>query len=137
MCERTARQAITAPPACRSRAYPATASHVREARSFLAAILNDSPLTGDALICLSELVTNAICHSNSARPGGTFTIRASLHACLRRAEVEAQGGPWVHSPHSDGRSGRGLVSVSRLAAPGGISGDGASAPVVWFTLARP
>ena len=93
--------------------------------------------TGAALICLSELVTTAICHSNSARPGGTFTIRASLHDGSLRAEVEDQGGPWAHSPHSDGQSGRGLLIVSRLATTWGISGDGASARVVWFTLDRP
>lgn len=137
MCERTARQAITAPPACWSRAYPATASHVREARCFLAAILNGSPLTGDALICLSELVTNAICHSNSARPGGTFTVRASPHDGSLRVEVEDQGGPWAHGPHSDGQSGRGLLIVSQLATTWGISADSTSTRVVWFTLDRP
>src|SRR5438552_11916124 len=83
------------PPALtQSHTFPATADQARMARRFLAANLNGSAPTGDALICLSELVTNAIRHSNSRRPGGTFTVRASAGHGRLRVEVEAQGGPW-------------------------------------------
>ncbi len=125
------------PRFARSCTFEAVPSRVREARSFLAAILNDSPLADDALICLSELVTNAIRHSNSARSGGTFTVRVSLHDGSLRVEVEDQGGSWAHDHHHDGQSGRGLLIVSQLATTWDISGDGTSARVVWFTLDCP
>ncbi|HVD03699.1 MAG TPA: ATP-binding protein [Candidatus Dormibacteraeota bacterium] len=127
----------TPQPTARSCTFEAIPSRVREARSFLAAVLNDSPLTGDALICLSELVTNSICHSNSARPGGTFTVRVSLDGRSLRVEVEDQGGPWAHDHHNDGQSGRGLLIVSQLATTWDISGNATSARVVWFTLDCP
>lgn len=127
----------TPQPAATSCTFEAVPSRVREARSFLAAILNDSRLTSDALICLSELVTNAICHSNSAQPGGKFTIRVSLHGRSLRVEVEDQGGPWAHNHHNDGRGGRGLLIVSQLATTWDISGDGTSTRTVWFEVTRP
>jgi hypothetical protein len=68
-------------PAAWSRIFPATAVQVPEARHFLAGILGNFLGADDALLCLSELVANAVLHSNSARPDGQFTI----HATLRRA----------------------------------------------------
>lgn len=120
-----------------SRTFPATADQARPARQFLAAILTDSPLTGDALICLSELVTNAICHSNSTQPGGTFTVRASLHTHSLRVEVQDQGGPWTRRHHNDGQGGRGLLIVSQLATTWDITGDGATSRTVSFEMTRP
>src|SRR5436309_16094947 len=63
------------PAAGRSRTFPATPDQVREARSFLASVMGEQPATDAAVLCLSELVSNAILHSNSRRPGGTFTVR--------------------------------------------------------------
>ncbi len=36
---------------------------------------------------LSELATNAVVHSRSGQPGGTFTVRAELGAQRLRVEV--------------------------------------------------
>ena len=105
------------------------------ARRFLAANLNGSAPTGDALICLSELVTNAIRHSNSRRPGGTFTVRASAGHGRLRVEIEDQGGPWRPRQGADGQGGRGLLVVDQLTTAWGISGNG-TARVVWFEMGR-
>jgi anti-sigma regulatory factor (Ser/Thr protein kinase) len=71
-----------------SRTFPATPEHTGHARRFLAAILNGSPLTPDAVACLAELANNAIVHSASRHPGGTFTVRAHTSPAGLRVEVE-------------------------------------------------
>jgi serine/threonine-protein kinase RsbW len=135
--EPTARQALAAPSACRSRSFPAVPSQVPQARRFLASLLDSSPATDDALICLSELTTNAIQHSHSGRPDGTFTLRITLTPGRARIEVHDQGGPWTPGRDGDGQSGRGLLVVGELATAWGISGDGVSARVVWFEIGCP
>lgn len=111
------------------REFPASPAQVPKARRFLAAILGDSRATDDALVCLSELVTNSIQHSRSAKPGGTFTVRASVAPGSVQVEVEDQGGPWQMLRHPPGQRGRGLQIVSQLAASWGISGDGSTRTV--------
>lgn len=95
--------------------FPATADQVPVARRFLATILDGSALTGDAVLCLSEIATNALQHSNSARPGGTFSVRAGFRRGRLRVEVEDEGGRWEPRPASDWQRGRGLLIVAALA----------------------
>ena len=59
------RETSTAPLIGWSRRFPATPEQAGEARRFLAAILDGHP-ADDAILCLSELVTNATLHSRSA-----------------------------------------------------------------------
>jgi anti-sigma regulatory factor (Ser/Thr protein kinase) len=110
---------------------------VSKARRFLACLLNGSPLAGDAQTCRSELATNAICHSNSALPGGTFTVRVHLHGHSLRVDVEDQGGPWAPVRHNGEQNGRGLLIVSQLATTWGIKGDGTTIGTVSFEMTRP
>jgi serine/threonine-protein kinase RsbW len=118
-----------------SRTFPATPNQVPRARRFLADILNGSLLTPDALLCLSELVTNAIEHSQSARPGGRFTVRASIRPGSLRVEVEDEGGPWHPTAQHNSQRGRGLCIVAALARDWNITGDGTTTPrIVWFEL---
>lgn len=86
-------ETTTAPPLAWSRAFPATAAQVREARRFLAQILDGRPAAADAILCLSEMATNATIHSNSRKPGGHFIVRAEIHADRLRVEVHDDGGP--------------------------------------------
>ena len=120
----------------RSRTFPATAGQVSRARHFLTRILGGAA-ADEAALCLSELATNAIQHSNSARLGGTFTVRITLTPGRARIEVHDQGGPWTPGRDGDGQSGRGLLVVGQLATAWGISGDGVSARVVWFEIDCP
>ena len=71
------RETSTAPLIGWSRRFPATPEQAGEARRFLAAILDGRP-ADDAILCLSELVTNATIHSRSAQPGGCLTVRVQL-----------------------------------------------------------
>ena len=119
-----------------ARTFPAVPAQVREARRFLAGLLDGGPAAGDALICLSELVSNAVVHSRSSQAGGTFTVRVQLAGQRLRVEVCDQGSPW----HSPGRAssgepgGRGLLIVGQLASRWGYEGHSRTGWTVWFEL---
>ena len=122
-------------PAPRSRmSFPATAGQISKARHFLARFLADSPLATDAVICLSEVATNSITHSNSRRAGGRFTVTAVRYDDGRvRVEVEDQGGPWIERQQPEGRPNWGLLVVRHLVRVWGIK-DEESARAVWFEV---
>jgi serine/threonine-protein kinase RsbW len=104
--------------------FPARADQVAQARALVCQVLGDTPVTGDAVLICSELAANAVLHSDSARSGGCFTVRAEVrpgdHAWI---EVHDQGGRWVHQPRAAG--GRGLAMVDELATHWDIRGDDA------------
>ncbi len=115
--------------------YAATPDQVRHARRGLTTFLDDSPLSADAVTCLSELVTNSVEHSKSRVPGGHVTIRATLAAGRLRVEVEDQGGPWREpDTAADSARGRGLHIVGALSRTWGTTGDGARSRVAWFEM---
>ena len=134
----TARAAGTAagPVITWARTFPAVPAQVREARRFLAGVLDGRPAAGDALVCLSELASNAVVHSRSGQAGGTFTVRVRLDGQRLRVEVCDQGGPWHSpgSPRTDEPNGRGLLIVSQLATRWGCEGHSRTGWTVWFEL---
>jgi len=71
--------------------YPGSMECMRVVRADLRALLPDYPLADDVILCASELAANAILHSHSRMPDGTFTIRATVHpsCCI---EVADNGG---------------------------------------------
>lgn len=118
--------------------FPAQPEQVRQARKSLARSMDGCPAAEDAIACLSELAANAVTHSRSAQPGGTFTVRAGLTPAGRlRVEVTDQGGPWTQSAPTDGQHGRGLLIVRQLARDVGISSDNHTSRTVWFELTCP
>jgi anti-sigma regulatory factor (Ser/Thr protein kinase) len=143
MHQQTARRLISdeGRPAPWSRTFPATPDQAGHARRFLAAILDDSPLTQDAAACLAELASNSVVHSDSRRPGGTFTVRAEISPGRLRVEVEDQGGPWAPPPPPpgpDAPSGRGLLIVATLADAWDISPTTtATRRLAWFLMRTP
>jgi anti-sigma regulatory factor (Ser/Thr protein kinase) len=116
---------MTAPTALTlawSRVFQARADQVREAREFLRAALEGCPAAADAILCISELATNAVLHSDSRKAGGTFTVRAEVHQDdYLWVEVEDNGGLWNQRAHPDGRP-HGLDIVAALTAESGIDG---------------
>ncbi len=128
------RETITAPLIGWSRTFPATPKQISEARHFLAGLLAGHPAVGDAILCLSELTTNATLHSRSRQSGGSFRVRAERHGSHVRVEVTDQGGRWEQQPAADEQNGRGLLVVTRLARNWGRTGDEDAGWTVWFEI---
>jgi anti-sigma regulatory factor (Ser/Thr protein kinase) len=117
---------------------PAQPEEVGQVRKSLARVLDGCPAAEDAIACLSELAANAVTHTRSAQPGGTFTVRARLTPAGRlRVEVTDQGGPWTQPAPRDGQHGRGLLIVRQLARDFGISSESHTSRTVWFELTCP
>jgi serine/threonine-protein kinase RsbW len=111
-----------APRTC-TRSFPARADQISQARAFVREILAGCQLAEDAALICSELATNAVLHSDSAKPGGRFTVRAEIRdGDYVWVEVEDQGGRWAEDASSD-EGGRGLDIVTALAAYWDIEGD--------------
>ncbi len=133
MCHR-----LTSPlvPRTCAGSFPGRRDTIRNARTFLAAFLGPCAVADDAVLLASELCANAIAHSASGQPGGTFTLRAQLTGDGRlHAEVEDLGSPWngnlvaARSPH-------GLYLLRALSADCGAR-PGSQGWVTWFTIAAP
>jgi len=113
------------------RTFAAVPSQVGHARQFLADLVGSHELADDATICLSELATNAVIHSDSRNPGGTFGVRVTADADFIRVEVTDAGGAWGRAELSgDGLWGRGLAIVAALATSCGVTG-GTSGRTAW------
>ena len=118
----------------RDQVFPARPDQVREARRFLATVLNGCPVANEAILCLSELVANSVLHSDSGKVGGTFTVRAEVHERdYVWIEVEDNGGPWDQHIRPDSRP-HGLDIVRALAADSGIDGDPLTGWIVWARI---
>lgn len=104
-----------------------------QARALLAAFLHGLPGADTAILLASELAANAVSHSASGQPGGTFTVRAHLTGTGVYAEVEDQGSGWdgnlagAQAPH-------GLFLLQALSTSCGAQHCPAGW-VTWFTLA--
>jgi serine/threonine-protein kinase RsbW len=116
------------------REFPAQPEQVGQARRLLANALDGCPVVDEAVLCLSELAANAVLHSKSRAPGGTFTVRAEMAPGHHvRIEVRDQGGPWREHRHDDGRP-HGLAIVRGLAAEFGTDGDARTGWIVWARI---
>jgi anti-sigma regulatory factor (Ser/Thr protein kinase) len=112
---------------------------VGAARSFVATVLGEAdPATDVAVLLASEVVTNAVLHSNSRRAGGTVTITAVETGGGVRIEVADEGSerstPEVKGPGCVS-GGHGLLLVQTLADQWGYLRD-ESGTTVWFSLVR-
>src|SRR5215467_2425799 len=114
--------AAASPDLCAPAAtYPGRPEHVRQVRADAQGLLAGCPAADEVILCLSELAANAVLHSDSGRPGGTFTVRIeSCPGAHIRIEVEDDGGPWL-APAPDPASGRGLDIIGVLAADWGVA----------------
>ncbi len=123
---------------------PGQPGRVAEARAFVARTLGEGRACAPTAVLLtSELVTNALQHSDSRRDGGTITIALIAVPGGIRAEVTDEGGTTVPvlSPGQPGPSeleerGRGLQLVDMLSARWNYLCDTAGT-VTWFELAEP
>lgn len=101
--------------------YPGKPESIRQVRADLRRVLDGCPIAYDVILCASELAANAALHSDSRKPGGSFTVRTQIHrGALVLIEVEDHGGPWPQLP-TDPARGRGLDIVQALATAYGIT----------------
>jgi serine/threonine-protein kinase RsbW len=115
------------------RTFSGLPGQVSAARRWLAQMIAGFAAVDDVLLACSELATNAIMHSDSGLPGGTFTVRLAIRQDIVRVEVLDQGGPWLgrqETPGCEGEEaedasqcGRGLTIVAAITDAWGISGD--------------
>jgi anti-sigma regulatory factor (Ser/Thr protein kinase) len=113
------------------------AEHVSEARSFVAkAIGADNPAADVAILLTSEIVTNAVVHSDSRCAGGTVMLVVTEISGGLRIEV-ADNGSDLSTPVVKGdvyaSDGHGLYLVQTLADQWGYVRD-ETGTTVWFWL---
>ena len=116
---------------------PGRAEHVSEARSFVAkAIGADNPAADVAILLTSEIVTNAVVHSDSRCAGGTVMLVVTEISGGLRIEV-ADNGSDLSTPVVKGdvyaSDGHGLYLVQALADQWGYVRD-ETGTTVWFWL---
>lgn len=92
----------------------------------------DAALTEQAVLLVSELVTNAVVH---ARSTSLVRVTPVAEGDLLRVEVDDDSSdmPRVRDPSSRGEGGWGLVLVDRLANRWGAN-ERTSGKTVWFEL---
>lgn len=114
------------------RTFPGRREQIREARRFVQTHLPNHP---DAGLIATELATNAVGHTRTGEPGGTFTATikqqpdGSVHM-----EIADQGGPTTFGqPAPDREGGRGFHLVEALTIAWGVKGD-ATGRTIWAEL---
>ncbi|MEU9831943.1 ATP-binding protein [Streptosporangium sp. NPDC048047] len=127
------------------REFPGRASSVPAARAWardLLAVRLAPGVLDDVLLLLSEVVTNAVTHSDSGHTaGGRVTVHLSHGSEGVHVEVTDDGSatsaPAVHVPRTDDDGGRGMWLVALLATTWGASGnDDEAGRSVWFEMLR-
>jgi len=92
------------------------------ARAVVLQALAGHPAADEAALCVSELAANAICHSRSGLPGGTFTVTVQqAGGGVRIAVTDAGSGgrPRARRAAADSTRGRGLAIVGAVSAAWG------------------
>jgi anti-sigma regulatory factor (Ser/Thr protein kinase) len=118
---------------------PGSPEHVSGTRAFIARTLRDDRLAGvdrdAATLLTSELVTNAIQHTDSGAPGGTVTVVVIEVPGGVLVEVIDEGSAGTPVVKADlfAAEGHGLFLVQQLAAQWGYLRDD-SGTRVWFHL---
>lgn len=116
---------------------PGRAERVSEARSFVRKVIGaENPAADAAILLTSEIVTNAVVHSNSRCAGGTVTVLVTEIGGGLRVEV-ADNGSARSMPVVKGdiyaSDGHGLYLVQTLADQWGYVRDD-TGTTVWFWL---
>ncbi|MFI7037877.1 ATP-binding protein [Microbispora rosea] len=123
------------PPWRLSRHFLGSPASVTEARRFITATLGAWPVVESAELIVSELATNAVRHTASARFGGKFIVSIQAEPDQVWLGVADEGGPGVPRlvRPSDDEGGRGLFLVASLADNWGVYGNQAGR-TVWALL---
>lgn len=116
--------------------HPARPAAIGRARHDIEEALAQTDLdprtSGDLMLLVSELVTNAVRHARSDR----FEVRLDVRSDTLRLEVHDEGEGFEPriSPSDDGTGGYGLFIVDKLATRWGVERDAGG--VIWLELDR-
>lgn len=120
--------------------FPGTADQVRRARRFVdRALGTDHAGRDDAVLLVSETVTNAVEHTQSGVPGGHFTVTVSRTDTWARvvvADAGAQTVPCFCRVGAESTEGRGSELLDACASRWGIT-RGPEGTRVWFDVGGP
>jgi len=119
---------------------PGDVTSVAKARRYVRVLLANiaHPRADDAVLLVSELVANAVRHSDSALPGGQVTVAVACCSGTLHIDVIDAGSPTTKpelrpAPGPLTCSGRGLWLVRELSSAWGWH-DTPTGRVVWFQL---
>lgn len=119
----------------RRRVFPGRHEQVAHARRFVARALAGCPVTDDAILCISELATNALLHTASGSKG-EFEVIVQLGESWIRVAVRDLGSsttPAARILDATSEDGRGLGLVALIAYRWGQWGN-EDGRTVWFEL---
>ncbi|GAA1274389.1 hypothetical protein GCM10009677_29520 [Sphaerisporangium rubeum] len=118
-----------------SAVFPGAETSAAEGRRWLRKILGDHPRRDDAVLLLSELLTNAVLHTTSTELHATVLIDWDAVIHLKVADQGAPTSPCLCRPQPDPltESGRGIHLVRNLSHRWGFLKD-TTGCVVWLTL---
>jgi len=117
---------------------PGRPEKVSEARAFARQLLGCRHACLDTVVLLlSELVTNSVRHSRSARAGGLITIAITHSETVVHVEVTDEGSdnaPSLFPADDRSEQGYGLALVEASAIRWGFSRSGAKSTTCWFEV---
>ncbi len=115
--------------------FPATETAVGEARRWLRKILDGRPRCDDAVLLLSEAMTNSVVHTRSQVIGVVVLIEDDGCVQIEVIDDGAETLPSAccHSPDDLTESGRGIRLIRALSSRWGFSEENPRC-VVWFAL---
>jgi anti-sigma regulatory factor (Ser/Thr protein kinase) len=120
---------------CEALVVPGIERAVGHVRRWLRDLVGaDHPAFDDAAVCISELLTNALRHTDSGR-GGEMRVEIAFDGKSLRAEVTDDGcaATVPHIRAAPDESGRGLRIVQGYSNAWGVERRGAG-HAVWFTI---
>jgi serine/threonine-protein kinase RsbW len=125
-------------PAVISVTYPGTPASVAAARRCVRQRLGPCPRVDDLELIASELATNAIRHTRSGQPGGTFTMTVcQQRGAVYLAVTDLGARRWRGRGRTGGplaTGGRGLLIVTALADQAGQRRGRGRRQVSWARL---
>ena len=115
--------------------FPGRHEQVAHARRFVARALAGCSVAGEAILCVSELATNALLHTASGNEGEFEVIVQQGRSWIRIA-VTDEGSSTIATPRAldaTSEDGRGLGLVALIADRWGQT-DNEHGRTVWFEL---
>jgi serine/threonine-protein kinase RsbW len=115
----------TAVARAKRRVFPGRHEQVAYARRFVARALEGCPVTDEAILCVSELATNAMLHTASGNKGEFEVIvqQGQSWACVAVRDEGSPRIPAARTIDAASEDGRGLGLVALIAHRWGYWGD--------------